>query len=300
MSARGSRLGAWPLLVACALIAVDCGNSSPTGPSPPGPTPGQGTVLVGAGDISICGSPNAEATARLLDGVAGTVMAVGDLVYMTGSPEQFRDCYDPTWGRHKSRTNPVPGNHDYGTPDAAGYFGYWGSRAGPAGLGYYSYRLGNWLILALNSNIPADVGSPQHEWLRGVLASNTSTCVAAYMHHPLFSSGPNGDNPHVRALWQLMYDRGVELVVSGHEHVYERYAPQDPGGRSDPTRGIRLFIAGTGGHSLYEFVRVKPNSEVRGLAFGVLKLTLADGRYDWQFLAVPGSGFSDNGSEMCR
>ena len=256
-------------------------------------------MLVGAGDIADCTVPGSEATARLLDAVEGTVMALGDLAYPSGRREDFQNCFAPTWGRHKGRIRPVPGNHDYDTPGAAGYFDYFGSAANPPN-GYYSFRHGAWLVVALNTVVAMSPGSPQYEWLRRELATVPSTCVAAIMHHPLFTSGENGPHQEVRPLWELLYQAGAELVVAGDEHVYERFAPQDPNGRVDAQRGVRQFVVGTGGAPLYRFAGVRPNSEVQLSSWGVLRLTLAGGSYNWEFVPVAGETARDSGSEICR
>ena len=308
MHLHSSRFWLLALCLSLGLALAGCGSSdSPTSPTPPGPTPtptpgpiGSAT-LVGAGDIARCDIPGgAEATSRLLDAIGGTVMAVGDLAYMNGTEQEFRECYGPTWGRHRSRTRPIPGNHDYETPGASAYYAYFGTSAGRAGEGYYSYVLGAWLVIALNSNVPTSSGSPQYEWLRAELAANTRRCVAAYVHHPLYSSSENGPSAHVRPLWQLLYDAGAELVVSGHDHVYERFSPLDPNGRVDLTRGVRQFVAGTGGAPLYRFVRSQPGTEVQLAAWGVVRFTLADGRYDWEFVPVAGESARDRGSDVCH
>jgi hypothetical protein len=298
-------------LVACVACA-GCGGQTLTAPTPttvsiplpptsPGPTlpaaPAASQVFVGAGDIAMC-DPNSEATARLLDGIGGTVFTLGDNAYLSGTTQQYRDCYNPTWGRHKGRTRPVPGNHDYEQPGAGPYFDYFGASAGPAGLGYYSFNLGNWHAVALNSNIPAGAGSTQAAWLSADLAANPSRCTIAYWHHPLFTSGPDGPTGTMREFWRLLSEAGAEIVLNGHEHMYERFAPQDPGGAPDAVRGIREFIAGTGGALLYQPVTVRPNSEVRTSAFGLLKLTLSADAYQWEFIPVAGPG--DSGSGLCH
>ena len=296
-----------------ALACFACGGtpSGPTGvppvapippgpgvPPPPPPAPGLPQVFVGAGDIAQCDN-NSQATARLLDTTGGTVFALGDLAYFQGTRENFRDCYEPTWGRHKGRTRPVPGNHEYQSPGALPYFEYFGANAGPAGLGYYSFDVGAWHAIALNSNIPAAASSAQTAWLRSELALHPpSLCTIAYWHHPLFSSGPNGDSTNMRDVWRILFDAGVDIVMSGHDHLYERFAPQDPDGRPDARRGIRQFIVGTGGAALYQFGAPRPNSEVRISAFGVLKLTLMSDRYDWEF--IPVSGPRDAGTGTCH
>jgi|CXWL01.1.fsa_nt_gi hypothetical protein len=304
MSAR--RLGTFVLCLAC----VQCGGQTPVGPTsgaspstlPPETSSPQPVtppsilpqVFVGAGDIAMC-DQNSEATAKLLDTIGGTVFTLGDNAYFHGTRQEFRDCYQPTWGRHKARTRPVPGNHDYGSPDAAPYFEYFGANAGPAGLGYYSFEVGAWHVVALNSNI--DLGA-QVAWLRSDLADSRTRCTIAYWHHPLFSSGPQGRSPAMREFWRLLHDAGAEIVLNGHEHLYERFAPQDSDGRADPSAGIRQFIVGTGGALLYGPSVAQTNSEVRISAFGVLKLTLARDSYQWEFIRVSGAG--DSGSGQCH
>ena len=186
-----------------AVIAVSrCGGSTPSSPSPgPGPS-GPPAVLAGAGDIGLCGSPAAAATAQLLDRIPGIVFTAGDNAYPNGRAADFRDCYDPHWGRHRERTRPAPGNHDYESPGATPYFAYFGDNAGPAGLGYYSYVAGPWLVISLNSEVLAGLGSPQQQWLRTQLTTSRARCTMAYWHKPLFTSGPNGPNPHMREIWR--------------------------------------------------------------------------------------------------
>jgi hypothetical protein len=300
-------------LLLAALTWVSCGGPSsgpsqvppqpvPPGPGfpPPPPPPSGPQVFVGAGDIAQC-DINAELTARLLDTIGGTVFTLGDLAYFHGTRENFRDCYEPTWGRHKTRTRPSPGNHEYETPGALPYYDYFGANAGPRGLGYYSYNIGAWHAISLNSNIPVNDASAQAEWLRADLADHAAfRCVVAYWHHPLVSSGPNGDNPGMRDIWRILYLSGADLILSAHDHLYERYAPQDPDGRPDPVRGLRQFVVGTGGAALSQFRAPRPNSEVRLSAFGVLKLTLSAGAYDWEFVPVSASGARDSGTATCH
>lgn len=261
-------------------------------------------VLVGAGDIAACDSSGDEATAALLDAIDGTVFTLGDNVYNSGTRREFAECYDPTWGRHKGRTRPAPGNHDYGTAKASGYFGYFGEAAGDPGTGYYAYDLGAWHIVVINSNCePAggcQAGSPQEAWLRADLAAHPVDCTLAYWHHPRFSSGPHGGTDEMRAIWQALYEQGADVVLAGHDHDYERFAPQDPDGNGDPQRGIREFVVGTGGRSHYRFGRIQPNSEARSSdTFGVLKLTLSAADYAWEFIPVDGKTFTDAGSAAC-
>ncbi|HET8712163.1 MAG TPA: Ig-like domain-containing protein [Gemmatimonadales bacterium] len=259
-------------------------------------------VLVGAGDIASCTSSGDEATAKLLDAIEGTVFTAGDLAYDNGSAEDYANCYAPSWGKHKDRTRPVPGNHEYFTFGASGYFDYFGSLAGERTKGYYSYELGGWHIIALNSNLRVDPGSPQEQWLREDLANSTAKCTLAYWHHPRFSSGADhGDDATMQPLWQALYEHGAEVVISGHDHIYERFAPQTPAGVLDLQNGIREFIVGTGGGSRDQLGMPSPNSEVRSnTTWGVLKLTLFPDRYEWKFVPVAGKSFTDSGTGSCR
>jgi hypothetical protein len=259
-------------------------------------------VLLGAGDIADCGSHGDEQTAALLDGIAGTVFTAGDNAYSRGTVAEFARCYGPSWGRHKARTRPSPGNHDHRTGRAGPYFDYFGPLAGERGRGYYSYDLGAWHLISLDSNLDMDPGSPQERWLRADLAATAARCVLAYWHHPRFSSGTeHGSEQETGPLWEALYDHGAEIVVSGHEHNYERFAPQNPAGAADPERGIREFVVGTGGADHYPFGAPIANSEVRnGDTWGVLRLTLAPDTYRWEFIPVSGRTFSDSGSGRCH
>ena len=269
----------------------------PPGPLPPAPFPPSAQVFVGAGDIAFCDN-NSAVTGRLADAAGGVVFTLGDNAYFSGTRQEFRDCYEPTWGRMRDRTRPTAGNHEYASPGAQPYFEYFGTNAGDPSLGYYSFPLGAWHAVALNSNIPVDAGSAQAAWLRRELTTNPSACTIAYWHHPLFTSGPNRDNPMMRDFWRILYEAGADVVLSAHDHLYERFGLQDPDGRPDPLRGIRQFIAGTGGAALYQFVTVRENSEVRISSFGVLKLTLMADSYQWEFMPVSGSG--DSGTGRCH
>jgi hypothetical protein len=263
-------------------------------------------VVLAAGDIAGCDTFGDEATALVLDRLPGTVVPVGDLVYDDGTAQEFADCYDPTWGRHKARTRPVVGGHEYRTPGAAAYFAYWGAVAGDPAKGYYSYDLGSWHVIALNAQCAAvggcGTGSPEELWLRSDLAAHPARCTLAFLPAPRFSSGNiHGSNPDMQPFWQALYDAGAELVVSGHEHIYERFAPQTPTGSADAVRGIREIIAGTGGRSHYGIGTIKPNSEVRNTdTFGILKLALHSFGYDWNFVPEAGKTFTDSGSGTCH
>lgn len=258
-------------------------------------------TLVGAGDIASCSSGADEATAKVLDAIPGTVFTAGDNVYESGTATEYAQCYAPSWGRHKGRTRPSPGNHDYQTSGATGYFGYFGSAAGDPDKGYYSYDLGAWHVVMLNSSLNVGTGSPQETWLRADLAAHTQPCTVAIWHHPRFSSGPHGSSATMQSIWKALYDGGADLVVTGHDHLYERFAPQNADGQLDVARGVREFVVGTGGASAYAIVTPAPNSEVRNSGtHGVLKLTLYPDRYDWKFVPVSGSTFTDSGSASCH
>jgi len=261
-------------------------------------------VVLAAGDIADCRSQGDEATARLLERTPGTILTLGDLAYPSGRPEDFR-CYDASWGRFKSRTRPSPGNHEYLTRDASGYFDYFGSAAGQRDKGYYSFDEGAWHIVSINSNCSrvggCGRGSAQERWLRSDLAATSRRCTVAYWHHPLFSSGQHGAHRNMRPIWDALYEAGAEIVLSGHDHNYERFAPQTPAGAPDPARGIRQFVVGTGGKNYTRIRSPQPNSEVRNdNTFGVLKLTLRPSGYRWQFIPEAGKSFTDTGSGICR
>jgi 3',5'-cyclic AMP phosphodiesterase CpdA len=294
-------LSAWALaagVLIAAWLAAACGSGSNRpgpGPDPINPPTPQIAVLVGAGDIADCNAPDrgaaAEATAKLLDRIAGTVFTTGDNVYFNATAADFRNCYDPRWGRHKIRTYPAPGNHEYQSPGALPYFDYFGDRAGPRGAGFYSYNLGNWHIISLNSEVGVSQGQEQYLWLRRDLEDNrlveTATrmrCSLAYWHHPLFTSGPSGGtSARMRDIWNLLNEFGVDVAIAGHDHIYERFAPQDAFGRRDAF-GIHQYIVGTGGAALYEFGPVHPNSLFRVKGYGVLRLTLRDIGWDSVFI----------------
>lgn len=283
-------------------------SPSPTSIYTPAPTLPQVFTLVGAGDITYCANPEgAETVSRLLDALRpDAIFTAGDNSNDEGTPEQYRECFDPAWGRHKALIHPAPGNHDYLEPGAAGYYAYFGAAAGDAGRGYYSYNLGEWHIIALNSVCwevgGCGEGSPQLAWLQADLAAHPGGCTLAYWHHPLYSSGKHGANPMVQPLWQALLDAGAEIIVNGHDHHYERFALQDANGNLDRRGGIRQFIVGTGGAGW----RIPPagraaNSEaLLSGVYGVLRLTLYPGGYAWQFIPQPGSPATDFGSGVCH
>jgi Big-like domain-containing protein/calcineurin-like phosphoesterase family protein len=263
-------------------------------------------VMVGAGDIATPISTADTATAELIKNMPdATVFTAGDNAYPDGTASDFNNNYHPTWGQFKERTKPVPGNHEYHTPGASGYFGYFGAAADDPSKGYYSYNLGEWHVVALNSECEHVGGcgatSPMVRWLEQDLAAYPATCTLAYFHHPLFSSGFHGNQSEMRPTWDVLYAAGADVVVSSHDHDYERFAPQRPDGTLDTSQGIREFVVGTGGADLRAFGFIQPNSEVRNSdTHGVLKLTLHPSSYDWQFVPVAGKTFTDSGTGNCH
>lgn len=270
-------------------------------PPPPPPPPPPGSVIFsGAGDIADCSSSGDEATAALLDNIPGWVFTLGDNVYPDGTISEFNNCYNPSWGRHKARTYPSPGNHEYNS-GGAGYYEYFGAAAGDPAEGYYSFNLGAWHVIVLNSNILRTATSAQVTWLRADLAANSQACTLAYWHHPLFSSGSaHGNNTSVAPFWDALYEFNADLILGGHDHDYERFGPQTPTGTANATTGIRQFVVGTGGKSLYSQGTLQPNSQVYyNNTSGVLKLTLSEGGYAWQYIPTAGT-FTDSGSGVCH
>src|SRR5215208_6406917 len=285
-----------------------------------------GPVFVGAGDIASCdlNRTGDEATAKLLHNIVDpatsptTVFTTGDNAYEDGKLSEYKDCYAPTWGDFKGITMPSPGNHEYQTPGASGYFDYFSETPSPPvpnttanlgltpGKGYYSYNLGSWHIISLNSNcsfVACAAGSAQVEWLKKDLAAHSNACTLAYWHHPRFSSKlTSGGNSSMKPFWEALYAAKAEVVLNGHIHNYERFAPQTPSGVADPAQGIREFVVGTGGKSLNTFTnKGVSNSQVRyANAYGVLKLTLDPSSYDWQFVTAPGGTGADSGSGSCH
>jgi hypothetical protein len=234
----------------------------------------------------------------VLDQIEGTILTLGDHAYEDGSEKSFRDCYGPTWGRHKDRTRPTPGNHDYHTRNGRPYFEYFGDQAGPSGRGYYSFDLGAWHLVSLNSIVDAKRNSDQVKWLGEDLKANPKTCTLAYWHIPVFSSGDHGDSPQMAEVWKVLYAAGADIVLNGHDHDYERFPQMNPEGQADP-RGIREFVVGTGGGGVYKWGRDRRNSEVRdNNSYGVLKLTLAPTSYQWEFIPAVGK-FTDSGTGIC-
>lgn len=252
-------------------------------------------TLVGAGDISSCSNNNDTKTAQLLANISGTVFTAGDNAYDNGSSAEYANCYNPTWGQYKSRTKPVPGNHEYNTSGASGYFNYFGGIPR-----YYAYDKGAWRIYALNSEIDTSSTSAQVTWLKNDLAANPKTCVMAYWHRPRWSSGStHGSDSKMQTIWTILYNARAELVITGHEHNYERFAPMNQNGQA-VTNGLREIVVGTGGAGHYGFGTILAASRARNAStYGVLELTLNSGSYAWKFIPIAGQSYTDSGTTNC-
>lgn len=264
--------------------------------------PSSGSFNGGAGTATSC--RQMAVSQLVVDGTYAAFLGLGDLQYDSGVFTDFLASYDPSFGRVKAITHPVPGNHEYQTKGAAGYYQYFGAAAGDPAKGYYSYDLGSWHLVALNSNcfaVSCAAGSAQEQWLRADLAAHPTACALVYWHHPLYSSGgEHGDNPAMAALYQAALDGGVDVALAGHDHHYERFALQDANGRAD-ANGIREFVVGSGGRSHYSMGTIQPNSEAHdNRTFGVLALTLHARSYDWQFVAEAGGTYADAGTQACH
>lgn len=277
-----------PVIMAAGDIACDPQSSNFNGSKGKNGT----CQMIATSDLVIKAKPNA-------------VLALGDNQYEKGEFANYQASYAPTWGRFKAITRPVPGNHEYYGSNAEGYYQYFGKAAGDRDKGYYSYNLGNWHLIALNSNCKAisgcEIGSPQEKWLKADLKKNPKACTLAYWHHPRFSSGTHGNNKIVEDLWKDLYDAGAELVLSGHDHTYERFAPQGLNEKADPQKGVRQIVIGNGGKNLYPFKTIRANSEVRdNESYGVLKVVLHAKSYDWELMPITGDSFTDKGSTPCH
>jgi hypothetical protein len=304
------------LLLASVLVLGACGDSDRRVPPPAASATTRAATststtlpvatLLAAGDIASCASTGDEATAALLDARPNAIVAtLGDNVYENGLASEFANCYDPTWGRHKGRTRPALGNHEYGVFRAGGYYTAFGAAAGEPPLGWYSYNLGVWHVIVLNSNcevVGCATGGSQDTFLRSDLAANPARCTLAVWHHPRWSSGTtHGPTVALQSLYTALFELGVDVLLSGHEHNYERFAPLDPAGMVDTARGVRQFVVGTGGRSHYPFGPPAPGSEIRNdNTFGILALTLRAGSYQWQFVPEAGKTFTDSGSFNCH
>jgi hypothetical protein len=302
-----SRASRWPgvLIVALSLVLWVAGlmaRWSPTGQGTATAAVAADPVITAAGDIAPPGIRHQQQTSDRVLAIDPTLaLALGDEQYPAGSLADFRAFYSPTWGRFKAKTRPAPGNHEYLTAGAAGYFAYFGTAARPHGASYYSFDLGSWHLIALDSNISRAAGSAQERWLRRDLAVTSKRCLLAFWHHPRFSSGTHhGNNPSVAPFWNDLYAAQADLVLNGHEHNYERFARQAPNGRAS-AQGIREFVVGTGGNGHYRFGPPKPNSQARNdTTFGVLKLTLHPTSYSWQFVADTGRVLDAGGPDTCQ
>jgi hypothetical protein len=281
-------------------IAAPSANPSAfAGPVPSGPPPD--AVLLAVGDIASCDVSTDELVGELAARLEGTIALLGDIAYPRGSPDDFASCFDPTWGPMRPRLRPAPGNHEYETKNASGYFGYFGAVAGRIGEGWYSYDLGSWHLITLNSNCDGiggcGRGSPQLAWLEQDLASSGASragaCTLAYWHHPRWSSGNHGTTDMTDALWDALAAAGADVVLFGHDHDYERMEPID---------GMRSFVVGTGGQSLYAWPDAPlPQTAVRANdTYGLIQLTLGPAEYAWEFIPVTGGSFTDSGEGTCR
>lgn len=271
----------------------------------------KGVTVYAAGDIADCkklppkDSAAAKTAALIEAGLArddqAVVLAIGDATYPVGMPEEFEHCYRPTWGRFKERTRPVPGNHEYYTPEAYAYYNYFGDIAGPERRGYYSFDVGGWHIIALNSNLKKEQHDAQMAWLKADLDRNKAHCTLAYWHHAMFSSGGHGSDNRMEQAWKMLADAGADLVLSGHDHDYERFAPKNANGARDDARGMREFVVGTGGAKLTPLLLRRADSETSdNSTYGVLKLTLKQQGYEWEFLPADAGGYKDHGAALCH
>lgn len=283
------------------LVLAVGGCASPAVRPTASATPVGEVTVIAAGDIASCDTETDEATAALVASLEGEVQTLGDNAYPAGSQKTYRDCYGPSWGAFLDRTHPAVGNHDVKKDGGDAYWAYFGDRAGTPGEGWYSYDTGAWHVVVLNSNckkVGCDAGSPQLDWLTNDLATSDARCTLAVWHHPRFSSGPHGDDEDVAPLWRALDEGGADLLLVGHDHLYERFAPQTDTGAADPA-GLRQFTVGTGGASHYAKERDASNSQlVIDDAYGVLVLTLRGDGYDWSFVDVDGTEL-DAGSADC-
>ena len=307
------------LLLAAVVLTLAPAQTNAPEPAPAQTTPTQDVTIAAAGDIACSpdSDPNFDqgagtvnncqegATSDLiLSKNVNAVLALGDLQYSTGRLAAFENSYDPSWGRFKAITHPAIGNHDYKQSHGAGYYEYFGTAAGDRNKGYYSFDLGAWHLIALNSNCDqvggCDSRSPQFEWLVQDLKDHPAACTLAYWHHPRFSSGQHGSNATYQDFWKALYKANADLVLVGHDHEFERFAPQTPAGKADAVRGVREFVVGTGGESHYQMKALQSNSEkFIPDTFGALLLTLHANSYDWQFENTNGQTL-DSGQTNCH
>jgi acid phosphatase type 7 len=288
---------AWAMVRACLAALLT---------ATPGASKTRTVTLVGAGDVGRCDFNQDRKTARLVGKIPGTVFTLGDNAYPEGTRSQFRNCYDPTWGKYKNRTRPTAGDQDYATSGAKPYFDYFRWRAGKPTRGYYSYDRGAWHIVALNSNCKEVGGcewrSAQGRWLRRDLAHHRARCTLAYFHHPLYASGNGYDSPKMKPFWHIPYNHHADVILNGDAHRYERFARISPSGKRSSARGIGQFIVGTGGAER-EFQQGPDEPRVQAKkvgAPGVLKLELGSGFYQWKFVPMVGRHYTDSGRARCH
>lgn len=319
------------LLLGSAMALSQCGGGSPTAPqqtietvpvannptpittptpepvtetpvTPPViPPPGNSSTFINVlGDTGWCGSPALGPLSRLFERFDGDILLAGDLAYPSGTMEEFRNCFEPSFGKFKSRMRASPGNHDYvASVSADSYFQYFGERSGPNRLGYYSFKAAEWTVFMLNSNVPINKTSAQYNFVRTTMQQTPTRCTMAVLHHPFDSSGINGPTPSLRDMWELMYNLGGDVVIAGHDHLYERHAPVTPDQRRDDAKGIRQFTVGTGGAPLYSKVRNALNSEFLVSNYGMLRIKLDPALYEWQFMDMNGNVL-DHGLNVCH
>jgi acid phosphatase type 7 len=274
--------------------------------SPPADIPPGTDTILAVGDITVCGTSNDEMTGELVESLPGTILGLGDMAYEAGTEREFERCFEPSWGAVKARIRPVPGNHEFETAGAGPYYEYFGDAAGTPGLGWYSFDIGEWHVIALNSNCLTTTNlcsddSAQGDWLEADLARHSNQCTLAFMHRPRWSSGEHGGDSGLGELWTMLADGGVEVLLTAHDHNYERFAPMDANGVADPVGGMREFVVGTGGRSLDPFVTIQPNSEARNnLSYGVLQMALYEDSFTWEFIPVDADGYRDAGSGTCH
>lgn len=306
----------WLAAFCLALPVTDCGGAAATQAPTMAPrtatplaaaTAGMpGVPLLAVGDVGDCGSAGDEAVAALAAALPGDILLLGDIAYENGTADDFGRCFDPAWAPLKPRLHPAPGNHDYNTGGAAPYFAYFGTAAGEPGKGYYSFDVGGWHVVALNSNCAAlaggcGEGSAMLAWLQGDLASHRAACTLAFWHHPRFTSGLHGATVAMQPAWAALAASGAELVISGHDHHYERFAPLDARGAPDDTFGLRQFVVGTGGATLVPTFRTAAHSEAKDVAtYGLLRLELLPGAYRWEFVPASPAGYRDSGEGLCH
>lgn len=273
--------------------------------------PGKGINVYAAGNIADCrkhlphqsGAAKTAAliASRIANDKSAIVLTLGDHTYPVGLPDEFSNCYGPTWGQFKARTYPSPGNHEYYSPQAFGYYNYFGATAGPERRGYYSFNVGSWHLISLNSFLKPEEHKAQLEWLKADLEKNVARCTLAYWHHPLYSSGRHGGNTRMKDAWTILYAANADLVLASHDHHYERFASQNADGLLDNQRGMREFVVGTGGAYLSPLRLIQDNSQTSDNSMhGVLKLTLKENGYEWEFLSVDEDSFMDRGTTLCH